>query len=204
MIYTEPRQARRPSFQGVLAYLLHDAGRADSTERVLFAVPVNLASIDMTEAADELADLGSRIFGRRRQGQRPDKLAFHFIISWHPGDAPSPQHMIETARSALAALGLAEHLAVIVGHQDTEKPHAHVVANVLHPVTGKAAKLGWRYRTMSRWAASYEQQQGVIRCPKRRIPKAANENRRRLTRTEWEARQASTKQKADNLPAPRP
>jgi len=201
LIYTEPQQARRESFHGVLDYLLHYAG---SRERVLFAVPVNLACMDISQAANELTDIGPRMLGHRRQGQRPDKLAFHFIISWHPGDTPTGQHMIETARSALAALGLAEHLAVAVGHLDTEKPHVHVVANVLHPETGRAAKLGWRYRTMSRWAATYEQQQGVIRCPKRRVPKVANENRRRLTRTEWESRQANTKQKADNLPAPRP
>src|SRR5690606_14363194 len=122
--------------------------------------------------------------------------------SWHPEDAPETGHMIETARSALAALGLAEHLAVIVGHTDTGKPHVHVVANVLHPVTGKAAKLGWRYRTMSRWAAAYEREMGVVRCDRRQVVKAANESRRRLTRPEWE-RRALDKRKADTLPAPR-
>lgn len=203
MIYAEPEDCRGRSFHGLLAYLLHDAGHAASGERVLFATPVNLASTDMRTAADELADHARRALVGRRRGQRPDRLAFHFVLSWHPDDGPEPGHMIETARSALSALGLAEHLAVIVGHVDTGKPHVHVVANVLHPVTGRAAKLGWRYRTMSRWAAAYEREQGVVRCARRHKTKVANESRCRLTRAAWEG-QAARKRKADYPPAPRP
>lgn len=203
MIYAEPEDCRGRSFHGLLAYLLHDAGHAATGERVLFAMPVNLASTDMGMAADELADHARRALLGRRRGQRPDRLAFHFVLSWHPDDAPELRHMIETARSALCTLGLAEHLAVIVGHTDTQKPHVHVVANVLHPVTGRAAKLGWRYRTMSRWAATYEREQGVARCARQHNPMAANEKRRRLKRAVWE-QQAARKQKAANPPAPRP
>lgn len=203
MIYAEPEDCRGRSFHGLLAYLLHDAEHAAGGERVLFAAPVNLASTSMDRAADELADLARRALIGRRQGQRPDRPVFHFVLSWHPDDTPETAHMIETARSALAALGLAEHLAVIIGHTDTGKPHIHVVTNVLHPVTGKAAKLGWRYRTMSRWAAAYEWEQGVVRCDRRQVMKAANESRRRLTRPEWEGR-AANKRKASNQPAPRP
>ena len=205
MIYAEPDDARGRSFHGLLAYILHDLQHASTSERVMVTAMFNLLAGTLDLAADEVRDMMRRALAERRTGQRPDRLAFHFILSWHPEDHPTAAHMIETARSALAALGLGEHQAVIAGHDDTDKPHVHVAVNIIHPETGKAAKLGWRHRTMSRWAAAYERQQGVIRCPKRYVPKAANESRKRLSKTEWGKRKFSRdKQKASNSPAPRP
>lgn len=169
---------------------------------MLFATGVNLVLVPGLAASEMQSTVDAAMYGRRR-GQRPDRLALHFVLSWHPDDRPTPEHMAAIAREALAALGLAEHQALIVGHDDNGKPHVHVMANVLHPVTGKAAKLGWRYRTMSRWAADYERRQGVIRCRKRAVAKAANENRKRIPRAAWNFAEPK-KQKADNLPALRP
>ena len=205
MIYAEPDRARGRSFHGLLAYILHDLQHATTSERVMVTAMFNLLAESFEFAADEVRNTMRRTLGERRTGQRPDRLAFHFILSWHSEDHPTAARMIETARSALAALGLGAHQAVVAGHADTDNPHVHVAVNIIHPETGKAAKLGWRHRTMSRWAAAYERQQGVIRCPKRFIPKAASESRKRLTEAEWERRKLSRgKQKASKPPAPRP
>lgn len=201
MIYAEPERSRGRSFHGLFAYILHDVGKT-TAERVMFAEPINLA-LGVASAADEMQDVAARALQTRKRGQKPDRLAFHFVLSWHPDDRPTPAHMAGTAREALATLGLAEHQALIVGHDDNGKPHVHVMANVLHPVSGKAAKLGWRYRTMSRWAADYERRQSVIRCQKRQTPKAANENRKRIPKAAWNLAEPK-KQKASNLPALRP
>lgn len=130
VIYAEPENCRGRSFHGLLTYLLHDAGNAATGERVLFTAPVNLVTTHMSSLADELSDPARRALLGRRRGQKPDRIAFHFVLSWHPDDAPETRHMIETARSALRALGLAEHLAVIVGHTDTKKPHVHAHQHV--------------------------------------------------------------------------
>ena len=192
MIYAEPEAARRRTFPALLAYALRQSHAAGS---LLFMDTPNL----MPGGAHVLAEVAAataRALALAHRGRKPDGQAFHFILSWHRDDRPTEAHMIETARSALAALGLAEHQAVIAGHDDTEQRHAHVVANVLHPLTGKAAPLGWRWRTMSRWAAAYEQAQGVIRCHRRGVPKAANESRKRVGRKEWERRQRAGEQLA--------
>lgn len=203
MIYAEPERARGRSFHGLLAYILHDAGHAGTSGRVLFALPVNLV-LGVPQAADEMRDTAARALRSRKRGQRPDRLAFHFVLSWHPEDRPTPEHMQETALEALAMLGLAAHQAVIAGHDDTEKLHVHVAVNVIDPATGKAAKLQWRYRTMSRWAKAYEERQGMIRCPRRLVPKAADENRERRPRAGMNTAEPRTKQKADTRPALRP
>lgn len=167
MIYAEPENARGRSSHGLLAYVLHDHGSSDTAARVSLLRTVNLLSPTIEAATDEMRATAVMALMGRRRGQRPDRMAFHFILSWHPEDRPTPEHMAETALDALVALGLAEHQAIIVGHGDTNAPHVHVIANAIHPDTGKAAKLGWRYRTMSRWAGGYEESNNCIRCPQR-------------------------------------
>jgi hypothetical protein len=203
VIYAEPERARGRSFHGLLDYILHDAGRAATADRVLFAETVNLV-LGLRRAADEMQDTVARSLRSRRRGQRPDRLAFHFVLSWHPEDRPTPEHMLATGRDALRALGLDSHQAVIAGHTDTDQRHVHVAVNVIDPDTGKAAKLQWRHRTMSRWARAYEEAQGEVRCHRRGVPRAANENRKRLHRAAWNKARQREKQKADTRPALRP
>ena len=69
--------------------------------------------------------------------------------------------------SSLKVLGLDDRQAVIVAHNDGRTPHVYVVANRVSPEDGRAAKL-------SRWAESYEREQGQIRCHRR-----VENNRRR-------------------------
>ena len=74
--------------------------------------------------------------------------------------------MMETARSALNALGLADHQAVIAAHNDKEHLHLHMVVNSIHPVTGMTAGLKYTKEKLSRWAEGYEKQYG-IHCEQR-------------------------------------
>lgn len=190
MIYAEPENARGRSFHGLLAYALHETAEAATMKRVALAVAVNTVAATATMAVDEMEAIARAALVGRRRGQRPDRMAFHFILSWHPDDRPTPKHMTETAVDALRTLGIGEHQAVIVGHTDTAKPHVHVIASTIHPETLKAAKLGWRYRTMSRWARRYEEDHRAIRCPKRNQMRAKGETRKRQRRSEYEAAQS--------------
>lgn len=167
MIYREPEDFRGRSFRGLLDYVLHDRDHATTAERVTFVTMLDLIAQSPDAAAREMRDLALRSLTARRAGKRPDRMAMHFVLSWHPDDQPTPQHMKETAVGALAALGLTGHQAVIVGHSDTGNPHVHVVVNVIDPETGRAAKLGWRQRVMSRWARQYERSYSGIRCATR-------------------------------------
>jgi hypothetical protein len=87
-------------------------------------------------------------------------------LSWAINDNPTPEHMQAVARASLEALGLSEHEALIAGHSDKEHHHVHVVANTVHPYTGKTAPLKFSKLEFSKWAEAYEREHG-IHCEQR-------------------------------------
>jgi hypothetical protein len=104
--------------------------------------------------------------GQSARGRKNEKPVLHLSLSWAIGENPTQQHMMETARSALNALGLGEHQAVIAAHSDKEHLHVHMVVNSIHPVTGMTAGLKYTKEKLSRWAEAYEKQYG-IHCDQR-------------------------------------
>ena len=92
----------------------------------------------------------------------------HYSLSWAPDERPPTQaKMVTAALASLRALGLEDHQAVLVAHRDGTTPHVHVVANRVSIEDGRAAPLRQSRLKLSRWAETYERQQGRIRCPRR-------------------------------------
>ena len=164
------------SFKGLAAYLLHDAGRAATAERVAWAESVNLDGADPEKAwrlmvatamsADELkASAGFR------RGKRTTKTVYHFALNFNPGDAPSVELQRLAAQGALKALGLDAYQALAVAHRDTDHAHVHVMVNLIHPETGlsaaskqdgRPAALSNSQRKLSAWAEGFEREHGLI------------------------------------------
>ncbi len=190
---------RGESFAGVLAYALREAGpeTCGGTE--------NLKS-DIGEAAPEMEHAVSAAGHRPgRRGPTTTRPVQHAILGWHPADKAwlTREHVAATVRAALAHMGLGEHQCVWVLHTDTDKPHVHLVINLVHPVTGLVARLGLLKKRMSEFCGDYERRLGDVRCKRRGMPKAANENRGRLGKWEWKRRERERErqpQKADKLP----
>ena len=95
----------------------------------------------------------------------------HDIISWDKDELPDFDEMDRAARSYLAAIGMAEHEAVMVGHDHNGKRHVHIVANVAHPITGRVADRDNDQVKAQAWAYTYEATQGRIRCRHRTAPR---------------------------------
>jgi Ti-type conjugative transfer relaxase TraA len=198
---------RGRSFKGALDYLLH--GHKDTARnpaRVVHAETVNIWS-DIRDAAHEMAETWANRFllmqyhGHRKGGGRDNHApVYRFVISWSPDeDAPSPEEMAAHARQILHLIGLGEHEAVLVVHGDTDNPHIHVVANTVHPVTGRTARINFDKAAMQRYAARYEELNGNVVCKGRITPDASDEfnaaagargSGRRMNRRQWERRQA--------------
>ncbi|TCP38069.1 relaxase/mobilization nuclease domain-containing protein [Rhodovulum marinum] len=159
------------SFAGAGLYYLHDRN-ADTDERVAFTHTENLLTDNaetamkvMAWTAKHQAELKAAA-GVKATGRKLEKPVHTFMLSWAPGEQPDHKHMIETARSAVKALGLADHEAVFIGHDDTDKAHVHIIVNRVNPENGKAAPLSKSRLALSRWAEAYEKEHG-IHCHRR-------------------------------------
>jgi hypothetical protein len=167
------------SFKGAHLYYGHDK-KAVSQERVLFFETLNLRTQDPDKAWKQMAWTAEHeeelkfSAGVKWSGAKTEKPVYAFSLAWDIGEAPSPQEMREAALSALASRRLQEHQAVLYGHNDTEHKHVHVLVNLIHPETGRCANTYRDRYELSRWAQSYEEQQGKIRCHQR-----VENNRRR-------------------------
>lgn len=65
---------------------------------------------------------------------RTDQPIYHYSLSWDETDNPTRQQMIEAGTQTLRDLGLGEHQALLVAHNDHDYKHLHVMVNRVHPV----------------------------------------------------------------------
>jgi len=168
-----PRQAGRGrSFVGAGRYYLHDK-RAETSERVAFTHTENVPTNDPEKALKWMAftamhaDDLKRESGGRVTSHSCGKPVFTFSLAWHPEQEPNQHEMVGAGRTALEALGLQKHEALMVSHTDRPHPHMHVIVNVVDPETGKAHSLSYSKTKLSDWAENYERENGKIYCDQR-------------------------------------
>lgn len=154
------------SFVGAGLYYLHDKDAATSN-RVAFTHTDNLLTNDAEKAMKVMAwtamhqsDLKASA-GVKATGRKLTKPVHTFVFSWAIEEEPEQTHMIESAQAGIAKLGLADHEAVYIGHNDTDHRHIHVIVNRVHPSEGKAAKLSNSHLKLSDWAEAYEKEHGI-------------------------------------------
>jgi len=117
-------------FLSLARYLLH--GRSgEETERVAWTTGRNLGTDDPELAAALMQTIAD-------QNVRVEAPVYHLTISFDPSDAVTRERMEAVADRVLADLGLSEHQALLVAHQDRAHPHVHLMINRVHPETGIA------------------------------------------------------------------
>lgn len=160
------------SFKGAFRYYLHDKG-AETTERIGWVQTENMRTNDPEKAWKVMAftaQVQERLkeaSGQSRAGRKLEKPVFAFSLAWHPEQSPTPDHMLATARKAIAALGLSDHETLIVAHKDEPQKHVHVIVNRVHPITGMAGDVRNSKRKLSDFAREYEREDGKIYCQQR-------------------------------------
>ncbi len=117
-------------FAVLARYLMRGRSGAE-TERVAWTAGRNLGLDDPELAAvlmQATADDNARI----------EVPVYHLTINFDRNDPVTPTRMQAVADRVLRDLGLAEHQALMVAHQDRAHPHVHVMVNRVHPETGAA------------------------------------------------------------------
>lgn len=177
------------SFKGAAAYYLHDKKgsdglQPDSSERVAWTQTVNLPTDDPERAWRMMAHTAlarmtiKDVAGGTRSGRKLEKPVFAVSLSWHPDESPTKEEQLEAAHEFMAALGIAEHQAIIVAHNDEPHAHVHILINRVHPMTGIAAKLSRSKLIASSWAQAHEERGGRIFCEERVVNNARRSKRR--------------------------
>ncbi len=169
-----PHVAQRgSSFKGAAAYYLHDK-KANTNERVAWTYTHNLPTMSaykgfgyMASTAMQAEVLKHRSGGSKAGKKSHKKPVYSFSLSWHPEQSPDQSTMQRAAMHVLEKLGLADHEAVFVAHNDEPHSHVHVIANLVHPETGKTASMSYDQLTMSTWAEEFERKDGKIYCEQR-------------------------------------
>lgn len=182
-------QASGGSFRGAGQYYLHDkqrdAGLSDaaldkslkpsSAGRVWFTETRNCMNNDPFRALDEMwgvADDQAYLkmqAGVKRGGRICEDAVKTLSLSWHKDDQPTPEHMIESADAFMKHMGWDAHQAVLVGHNDTEHRHIHIILNRVNPDSGRTLDDFREQKRAQEWALQYERSQDQVRCEQREI-----------------------------------
>lgn len=179
-----PKEILGRGFKGAASYYLHDKGKKDTSERVEWTHTENLPTNDPNAAwkmmiwtAEHASDLKRANSGRiAPEDEKVEQPVYVIILPWHKDDNPTKEEMISAGRGALESVGLQEHEALFIPHNDTEHPHVNILTNLIHPKTGVGANLWRSQRKLSKWASDYERKKGVIRCPQREENRRKREN----------------------------
>lgn len=193
------------SFKGAALYVLHDKGKAKTSDRVAFVETVNLPTDNPSRAVAHMVDTAThaeqlKTANGMTTGRKLEKPVYHYTLAWHPTEAPTQAEQVEAARESMAALGLSDRQALIVSHNDTAHPHVHVIVNRVCPETGKAANISNDRLKLSQWAQDYEQRRGRVFCEAREVNKAERDKGQWVkdnspTRQQWtEWKKAQTKE----------
>lgn len=140
------------SFSGLADYL---TGRP---ERVAWTEPRWLLGTDPKEIAREMEAAAGG-------SSRVEKPVYHLSISFGAGDHPTHEQMREAAERVLDQLGLRDHQALLVAHNDTDHPHVHIMVNRVHPETGKAWQTSHDYARIEQVLRSLEKEWGLTPVP---------------------------------------
>lgn len=161
------------SFKGAGAYFLHDLGKAKTSERVAFTHTVNMLTNDPEKAlkvmawtAEHATEL-KQVSGQKLTGRKAENPVYNYVLAWPEDQRPDPAHMTAFGLRSLKALGLQDHEAIFIAHNDTDHLHLHVIANRVNPETGIMAKLSKDQLALSRLAQAYEQEMGQVYCANR-------------------------------------
>jgi len=169
------------SFKGAAAYLLHDADRATTSERVAWTAAHNIATENpemawriMAATAMNQAQLKQRA-GIPNTGRKSNKHVLHLSLSWSPEEADTLDRpeMMRAATGALHALGAQDRQAIIICHTDEAHPHVHVLINRVSPADGRMLSSSKEKLKLSKWAQAYEEERGHIYCEERVLNNAA-------------------------------
>ncbi len=144
-------QSSGKHFDWLVAYLLRTEAES---ERVGWSATRNLPTDDPRLAA---------VFMQATAAQSTfvQKPVYQIVLSFAPEDPADRAVMERVADRVLVGLGLGEHQALLVAHQDRPHAHLHIVVNRVHPDTGTVWTLWQDWRRVRQVLSEEERALGL-------------------------------------------
>ena len=95
---------------------------------------------------------------------------YHVAIAFDPADPVTRRDMERAAARVLCDVGLAEHQALVVAHDDRAHAHVHLMVNRVHPETGRAWDRAHDYRRLEAALRALERELELRIVPGRHAP----------------------------------
>jgi hypothetical protein len=73
--------------------------------------------------------IATQKMNKRARGSR----TYHLVVSFPPGEIPTPEQLADIEGELCKAIGLGEHQRISAVHTDTEHLHMHIAINQIHP-----------------------------------------------------------------------
>lgn len=171
---------RGPSFGRLQSYLL--GGRnGGATDRVAWTSVRNLPSDD-PELAREI------MRATAEQSARVEKPVYNVILSLSPDEKLDREAMLGVVERTLRDVGLHEHQALIVAHDDTRHHHVHVMVNRVHPETRVAWRTSHDYARIEKSLREQEREMRLREVPGRHYALPEQERHRGVDLTSGDRR----------------
>lgn len=146
------KKTRLSSFSGLVQYLCNQQNKQERVGKVRLS---NCNSLDPIWAVQEV--LATQAKNQRATGDK----TYHMLISFAPGENPSPEVLREIEDRVALSIGFKEHQRISVVHHDTDNLHFHVAINKIHPQTLNMIEPYRAYKTFADVASQLEIELGL-------------------------------------------
>lgn len=149
------RRDGQSSFNKLSVYLLY-GNRGQEVLRGEVVLSDNILSMDTVDI--EMAAVA-------RENVRVSDPIFHYQLAWTPGERPTKEQWVSAAKKSVRDLGFESHQHLLVGHDDKDHFHVHVMLNRIHPETYRAIYPKFSMRTLDKCCREVEHEQGWEESP---------------------------------------
>ncbi|WP_200374870.1 TraI/MobA(P) family conjugative relaxase [Thiocystis violacea] len=127
----------------------------DTSNRVGAITATNCVATTVTGVVKEM--IATQAENTRAKSDK----TYHLVISFPPGERPTPDVVRQIEQRLCVALGYGEHQRISVVHGDTDHLHVHVAINKIHPHRRTIHQPRRDYRTLGLVCSQLEREYGL-------------------------------------------
>ena len=120
-------KTRRPgtsSMRRLVEYITSEQGKAHRIGEIIIS--------NCTYESPELA-MREMLVTQARNNRATSDKTYHLLVSFRPGEDPTPDTLRKVESAICRKLGFEEHQRIAVAHRDTDSVHLHIAINKIHP-----------------------------------------------------------------------